>query len=145
VSKLTCEWLAGCDQDGDLYEYTNAFDQKVRFRYCRTHAAAMRNPEQREELLKRLQVTIDATAGRLGKQVDYRLLAQHPAQLALTAHQEECWKCRGVREWIAREQMSGRIRTPTDIDRVGHHVIDNCCEAGVELNRLVGMVLAGLE
>lgn len=66
------------------------------------------------------------------------LVLDHPVNQALIEHQRSCSVCTDVRNWIMNEQLSGRIKGPDDVARVGQYVVDHSCETGTLLQKRLG-------
>lgn len=122
--------------------FENVFKHEQKLWLCDDHAIQFQDPDFRKQLLDRALDSIGALQ-RGGMRISPQSLLKHPAQLALTAHQDECAQCAAARDWVVLQQIERRIVDQAGIDRVGRYIIDHCCEVGVQLNYEVGLAMRG--
>ncbi len=123
--------------------FENVFKAEQRLWLCDDHAVRFADLDFRKQLLDRALDSVGALQ-RSGMKLPLKELHKHPAQIALTGHQEICERCRAVRDWVVLQQQTNRIVDQAGIDRVGRYVIEYCCEVGVRLNYEVGLAMQGV-
>ncbi len=122
--------------------FENVLKQQQKLWLCDDHLEQFKDEDFRRQLLDRTLESLGALH-KAGFRLSPQDLLNSPEQLALTAHQETCDRCRAVRDWVIDQQLTKRVVDKAGIDRVGRYVTEHCCEIGLRLNYEVGVAMQG--
>ena len=142
MSRCEAFWVRCERRAHKVAVFENVFKEEQRLRLCDEHATQFSELDFRKQLIDRALDTLGALQAS-GMKRSVTEMHQHPAQLALIEHQATCERCAAVRDWITVQTQHGRVVDQSDVDRIGHYVIEHSCEEGVELNYQVGLAMRG--